>query len=95
MWPLFRVSIISVFLQKGKLVLRSVLSEGHFFQGERYFWDLLTPVTFYRYFQRFATFKGPLLPELCGITLRNESFFKITNIEQMLWKLGLSMLQCI
>ena len=85
MWPLFRVSIISViFLQKGKLVLRSVLSEGHYFQGERYFWDLLTPVTFYRYFQRFATFKGLLLSELYGITLRNVSFLKITNIEQLL-----------
>ena len=24
----------------------------------RYFWDLLTPVTSYRYFERFATFEG-------------------------------------
>ena len=26
--------------------------------GNRYFRDLLTPVTFYRYFRRFATFDG-------------------------------------
>ena len=32
----------------------SIPSEG------RYFRDLLTPVTFYRYFRRFATFKGSL-----------------------------------
>ena len=57
-WPLFRVSIISViFLQKGKLVLRPVLSEGHYFLGECFFWELLTLVTFYGYFQRFVTFK--------------------------------------
>ena len=72
---------ICYFFAKRKLVLRSVLSEGHYFQGEHYFWELLTPVTFYGYFQRFATFKGPLLSELYRITLRNVSFLKITNIE--------------
>ena len=38
------------FLQKGKLVLRSqksLLSEGRYFRGDRYFRDLLTPVIFY------------------------------------------------
>ena len=29
-----------------------------------YSWDLLTPVTFYRYYRRIATFKGPLLLKL-------------------------------
>jgi len=35
------------FLQKGKLVLRSLLSEDRYFRGNRYFRDLLTPVIFY------------------------------------------------
>ena len=55
---------ISYFLQKGKLVLRSLLSEGRYFGGDGNFRDLLTPVTFYHYFRRFATFEGSLLLEL-------------------------------
>ena len=35
------------FLQKGKLVLRSLLAKGRCFRGNRYFRDLLTPVIFY------------------------------------------------
>ena len=55
MWYLFRISIISViFLQKGKLVLRSLLSEGRYFRGDLY--CLVTPVTFYRYFRGVVTF---------------------------------------
>ena len=54
------------FLQKGKLVLRSLLSEGRYLgEGEDgNFWDLLTPVTFYHYLRRFATFEGSLILEL-------------------------------
>ena len=58
------VNHIRHFLQKGKLVLRSLLSEGRYFQRDRYCRDLQTPVTFYRYFRRFATFEGSLLSEL-------------------------------
>ena len=54
---------VRYFLQKEELVL---LLEGGYFQGDRYFQDLLTLVTFYRYFRRFATFKGLLLLELYG-----------------------------
>ena len=55
MWYLFRISIISgIFLQKGKLVLRSLLSEGRYFRGDRY--CLVTPVTFFRYFRGVVTF---------------------------------------
>ena len=54
------------FLQKGKLVLRSLLSEGRYLGGggDGNFRDLLTPVTFYHYLRRFATFEGSLLLEL-------------------------------
>ena len=55
---------IHYFSQKGKLVLRSLLLEGHYFPGDPYFQDLLTPATFHRYFQRFATFEGSLIVEL-------------------------------
>ena len=58
---------IRYFLQKGKYVLRSLLSEGRYFRGHRYFRDLITPVTFFRHFWRFATFEGSLLSELYGI----------------------------
>ena len=58
-FSLFRISIISVFF---------LLSEGGYFRGDRYFRDLLTPVTFYRYFWRFATFEGFVTFE----TLRNK-----------------------
>ena len=51
---------IRFFLQKGKFVLRFLLSEDRYFQGDRYFRDLLTPVTFYRYFRRFASVEGSL-----------------------------------
>ena len=51
------------FLQKGKLVLRPLLSEGRYYYYLLFFfgrgsliWNLLTPVTFYRYFLRFVTF---------------------------------------
>ena len=66
---------IRYFMQKGKLVLRSLLSEGRYyylFLGggvDRYFRDLLTPVTFYDYFPKFATFVGSLLLELYGSLL--------------------------
>ena len=49
---------IHYFSQKGKLVLRSLLLEGRYFCGDPYFQDLLTPATFHRYFQRFATLRG-------------------------------------
>ena len=52
---------IHYFSQKGKLVLRSLLLEGRYFPGDPYFQDLLTPATFHRYFQRFATFEGSLI----------------------------------
>ena len=39
---------IRYFFPEGKLVLRSLPSEGRYFRGDRYFRDLLTPVTFYR-----------------------------------------------
>ena len=55
---------ISYFFQKRKLVLKSLLSEGRYFGGDSNFRDLLTPVTFYHYFQRFATFEASLLLEL-------------------------------
>ena len=59
---------IHYFSQKGKLVLRSLLLEGRYFPGDPYFQDLLTPATFHRYFQRFATFEGSLILELyCNI----------------------------
>ena len=48
---------IRYFLQKGKLNLRSLLS------------GLLTPVTFYRYFRRLATFEGSLLGNFMDIPL--------------------------
>ena len=64
---LLRISITSVFfLQKGKLVLRSLLSEGRYFRGNRYFRDLLTPVTLYPFFRTFATCEGSLLSLLYG-----------------------------
>ena len=62
------------FLQKGKLVLGSLLSEGCYFRGDCYFGDLLTPVTFYHYFQRFATFEGLLLSELYGVDNLSQFF---------------------
>ena len=41
---LFRISDYHIyfffFWQKGKLVLRSLLSEGNYFLGDCYFWDL-------------------------------------------------------
>ena len=49
---------ICYFLQKEKLAFRFLLSESHYFSGDRYFQDLLTPVTFYHYLRRFATFEG-------------------------------------
>ena len=58
--PTFKIIIISkprisvqdiyhthYFLQREKLVLRSLLSEGRYFRGNSYFRDLLTPVIFY------------------------------------------------
>ena len=65
---------IRYFLQKGKFVLRFLLSEDRFFRGDLYFRDLLTPVTFYRYFRRFASVEGSLLSELYGI-LRGYCWF--------------------
>ena len=38
---------ICYFLQKEKLAFRSLLSESHYFSGDRYFQDLLTPVTLF------------------------------------------------
>ena len=55
---LFRISIISVIF--------FLLSERGYFRGDRYFRDVLIPVTFYRYFWRFATVEGSLLSELYG-----------------------------
>ena len=47
---------IHYFSQKGKLVLRSLLLEGHYFRGDPYFQDLL------EHLQHFiATFRGWLL----------------------------------
>ena len=40
---------------------------GSLFSGDCYFQDLQTPVTFYRYFRRFASFDGSLLSEFYGI----------------------------
>ena len=57
---------IRYFLLKGKLVLRSLLSEVRYFRGDHYFGDLLRPI--YTYFWRFATFEGSLLSELYGCT---------------------------
>ena len=37
---------IHYFMQKGKLVLRSLLLKGRYFRGDSHFQDLLTPVTF-------------------------------------------------
>ena len=39
-----------------KLGLRLLLLEGRYFWRDCYFWDLLTPVTFYRYFRGVVTF---------------------------------------
>ena len=47
---------VIIFLQKGKLVLRSLLSEGRYFRGDSHFRDSLTSVTFYCYFRRFVRF---------------------------------------
>ena len=62
LWHLFRISIITSFFsfpaKKEISFEASIPSEG------RYFRDLLTPVTFYRYFLRFASFEGSLLSEL-------------------------------
>ena len=65
---LFRISIISVFL------FFVLLSEGGYFRGNRYFRDLLTPVTFYRYFWRFATFEGFVTFETLRNKYINENF---------------------
>lgn len=62
---------ICYFLQKGKLVVGSLLSEGRYFPG---IWDLLTPVTFYHYFRRFATFEGLLLSELYAVDNLSQFF---------------------
>ena len=62
---------ICYFLHKGKLVVGSLLSEGRYFPG---IWDLLTPVTFYHYFRRFATFEGLLLSELYGVDNLSQFF---------------------
>ena len=64
-FSLFRISIISVFF---------LLSEGGYFRGDRYFRDLLTPVTFYRYFLRFATFEGFVTFETLRNKYVNENF---------------------
>ena len=69
---------ICYFLQKGKLVLRSLLLEGCYFQGDCYFQYLLTPMTFYHYFQRLAAFEGLLPSELYGSwTIHLSQFFII------------------
>ena len=65
---------IRYFSQKGKLVLRSLLLEGHYFREDPYFQDLLTSATFHRYFQRFATFEGSLISKLyCNIPFPGHS----------------------
>ena len=46
--------------------MRSLLSEGRYFRGDRYFRDLLTPVTLYRFFRTFATCEGSLHSLLYG-----------------------------
>ena len=51
-----------------------LLSEGGYFRGDRYFRDLLTPVTFYRYFWRFATFEGFVTFETLWNKYINENF---------------------
>ena len=56
---------VIIFFQKGKLVLRSLLSEGRYFRGDSHFRDSLTSVTFYATFGgSFASFEGSLLSEL-------------------------------
>ena len=80
----FRISIISIiFLQKGKLVLRSLLLEGCYFRRDRYI-------------RKFATFNGSLLSELYGTcpigkapgkSRRRFKFFKpcLDMVNDMLW----------
>ena len=53
-----------------KREIRLVVSTfgGTLFSGDRSFQGLLTPVTFYRYSGKFATFEGSLLSEFYGIS---------------------------
>ena len=64
---LFRISIISV-------IFFFLLSERGYFRGDRYFRDVLIPVTFYRYFWRFATFEGFVTFETLRNKYINENF---------------------
>ena len=64
LWHLFRISIITSFFFFSFPAKKEISFEASIPSEGRYFWDLLTPVTFYRYFLRFATFEGSLLSEL-------------------------------
>ena len=56
---------IRYILQKGKLVFEVSTFGGRYFRENRYFPDLLTLMTFYRFiFGSLATFEGTLLSEL-------------------------------
>ena len=57
-----------LFFAKRKISFEVSTFGGSLFPGDCYFHDLLRPVTFYRYFRRFATFEGSLLSEFSGIS---------------------------
>ena len=55
------------FLLKREITFEVATFGGSLFSGGHYFRDFLTPVKFYRYIRRVATFEGSLLSELYGI----------------------------
>ena len=57
------------FLLKREITFEVATFGGSLNSGGRYFRDLLTPVKFYCYFQRVATFGGLLLSELYSTLL--------------------------
>jgi len=64
------------FLLIREITFEVVTFGGSLNSGGRYFRDLLTPVKFYRYFWRVATFGGSLLSELYGSYSDFSSFFE-------------------
>ena len=52
----FVQDIYPLFLAKNEISFEVASFGGSLFSRDRYFWDLLTPVTFYHYFRRVVTF---------------------------------------
>ena len=67
------VTIISVIFSK-KTTFKVATFRGSLFSECCYFWHLLTPVKFYHYFRRVATFGRSLLWELYGNPCCNYNF---------------------